>query len=110
VGSGQVTLWLGSQVSDNTASFSADFPDTAGTDFSAFYATNTNSEQWFLNYTASVAQTMTVTLNPGSSGNVGFFAAAVSQVPEPSTTALFVLAGMIGLFRSRILRVGHKSS
>ena len=101
VGSGQVTLWLGSQSNTNTASFTADFPDTAGTDFSAFFATSTNSEQWFLNYTSSVAQTMTVTLNPNGNGNVGFFAVGVGQVPEPSTTALFAFAGVIGLFHAR---------
>ena len=102
-GSGQLSLWLGNQLNNNLNSFTADFPDTPGTDFSTFFGgafASPTSEQWHLNYDSSVAQTMTVTITTGNNnGNAGFLAVAVSQVPEPSTF-LFGLIGLAGvLFR-----------
>lgn len=99
-GNGQIILWLGSTTNNHTASFTADFSDTVGTDFSTLFG-NTISEQWFLNYTSSGAQTMTVTVNAGNNANAGVFAVGVGPVPEPSISALLVLAGAIGVFHSR---------
>ena len=103
-GSGQVSLWIGNQVNNNLSSFTANFPDTPATDFSTLFGgsfASPTSEKWLLNYDSSVAQTMTVTITTGSgSNNSGFFAVAVSQVPEPSTF-LFGLIGLAGLLCRR---------
>ena len=108
-GSGQVTLWLGCTTGNHTSSFTADFPDTAGTDFSTLYG-NTISEEWFLNYTSSVAQAMTVTITTGAgSDNSGFFAVAVGAVPEPATAGLLGSTMIIALLFRRVRRSPHKS-
>ena len=102
-GSGQIILWLGVS-SNNSASFTADFADTPGIDFSIGFG-NSVSEEFFLDYTSTVAQTLTVTLSPGTNSNVGFFAVAVSPVPEGSSIAYLALGGcgmaLASLYRRR---------
>lgn len=99
-GSGRVILWLGA-TSDNSASFTADLPDTAGVEFSTNFGLLIR-EQWFLDYTSPVAQTMTVTIDRGTNANAGFFAVATT-VPEPSSI-IFLLGGMAICLRRRIAR------
>lgn len=105
-GTGGLILWLGA-TSNNTASFTADLPDTVGVDFSTNFGVVT-SQQFFLDYKTDVAETALITINPGTNANAGFFAVGVSptpSVPEPSTWVALaigvVLSGGVAMRRCR---------
>lgn len=101
-GTGGLILWLGA-TSNNSASFTADLPDTAGVDFTTNFGAVT-SQQFFLDYKTDVAETLLVTIDPGTNDNAGFFAVGVSPTPSVPEPAAWVgvlggLAAMLGVRR-----------